>query len=125
GMPDRKDSHVEELFLVGLVAPSERHEIVDRQPDRVDVVAHVAFYELPSEYVEARRHRRMGREYISVFDDIARELIIDVALLHQMACALDAQETGVAFVHVAEHRLLAHRDERTISADPKHHELLN
>ena len=97
-------------------APSASRRSSGR-PGRHAALAEVARHEVAREAVDAGRHRRVRREDRARAHDLQRVLGIAARVLDQAPHALDAEEAGVALVHVEHRGLDAARGERLDAAD--------
>jgi len=84
------------------------------------VRAEVFLDELRREHVEARRHRRVGREHRPRPCRLERLGERQPVLAHEAADALEAEEGRVALVHVEDDGLEAERAQRAHAADAEH-----
>ena len=95
---DAERGHVEDARIAAGLG-SERQQALQRQPGRDAARAEVARHQVVREAVDAGGHGRVRREDGARAHDLQRVLGIGAAL-DELAHALDAEEAGVALVHV-------------------------
>jgi hypothetical protein len=103
---------------------AEVEELVEGDPQLVDVAAEVFPEHLGREDVDARGHRRVRREDVARRRDLPRLGEAEALLLHEAADLLERHERRVALVDVADRGIPADLLERSRSADAEHDLLL-
>ena len=111
----REDGHREVVRRVDRSLP-EAEEVVEVDADLRGVIAEIVRDEFAGEGIVARRHGRVGREDARRRDDLEGRAEIELVGAHEVADALQAEERGVALVHVVDGGLEAERGERAGSA---------
>jgi hypothetical protein len=118
---EREKRHVE---LTAPAAAAEREECVRRESESARVLAAVAHHEVGCERVMAGGNRRVGGEYRGCRNCFAGRGERD-ATVGELTHQLDAEERGVAFVHVPGGRRDPERAQRAHAADAEDHLLLD
>ena len=102
GEPKGEDRHIEVSRRVPWVLAAEPDEFVAAEPDFLPVFVEVFLHQLRREHIKPRRYRRMRGEDVPRGGGLPGGLKREVSAFHQAADALEAQEGGVAFIHVAD-----------------------
>ena len=116
---ERQDGHAEALAPLDLLA----RELMKRLAVEAELrpeVGEVAVHQVEAEDVVAGGDGGMGGEDGVGGGDLARDLEGNVQPLDQLAAALQAEEGGVAFVHVPDRGVDAERAQGAHAADAKH-----
>ena len=102
GQLDGQHRHAEVLLLVAGILASQAEELVTGKAELFVVLAEELLQQFGGEMVDAGLHRCVRGEDVAGADDLAGLGEGDVALVHQQADALQRQEGGMPFVHVAD-----------------------
>ncbi len=122
--PHGQHRHREEFAALLADLAAEVEELVEGDPQLVDVAAEVLPEHLGREDVDARGHRRVRREDIAGRRHLPRLREAEALLLHETANLLERHERRVALVDVTDRGVPPDLLERTRPADAEHDLLL-
>ncbi len=102
GQLDGQYRHAEALLRVFRILAPQTDEIVPRQTEHPIIAGEKFIEQFGSKMIDTGFHRGVGGENVAGTDDFPRLSEIDPTLFHQEPDPLQGQESGVAFIHVAD-----------------------